>query len=151
MAADDTFPEAQRTMGALLRAPWQVLAARVYGTLAEGGYPDIRPSHGVVFRYIGADGSRIVELAERAGMTKQSMAALVDYLAEHGYLTVAPDPRDGRAKLARLTNRGRAVQRAALQLSRQVEAEWSALIGEQEMVTLRTLLECLYDHLKATD
>lgn len=148
MAAEKTFPEAQRTLGALLRAPWQVLAERVYGALAAGGYPDIRPAHGAVFRYIGADGSRIVELAARAGMTKQSMAVLVDYLAERRYLTVTPDPRDGRAKRVRLTPRGREVQRAAQKLSQQVEAEWAALIGEREMATLRQLLERLYDRLQ---
>lgn len=145
---ESTFPEAERTIGALLRAPWQVLAERVYTALAERGYHDIRPSHGVIFRYIGSDGSRIVELAERAGMTKQSMAVLVEYLAEHGYLKIAPDPRDGRAKLVRLTKKGNEVQRAAQNLSRQVEAEWAKRIGAEEMATLRSLLERLYDQLK---
>lgn len=147
MAEEKTFPETERTLGALLRAPWQVLAERVYGALAAS-YPDIRPAHGAVFRYIGAEGSRIVDLAARAGMTKQSMAVLVDYLAAHRYLTVTPDPRDGRAKQVCLTRRGRAVQRKAQKLSQQIEAEWAALIGEGEMTTLRHLLERLYDRLE---
>lgn len=146
--ADNTLPEIERTIGALLRVPWQVLAERVYSALAAGGYPEIRPAHGVVFRYIHADGSRIVELAERAGMTKQSMAVLVDYLAAHGHVRVEPDPSDGRAKRVRLTRRGKEVQRTALKLSRQVEAEWAALIGEREMASLRRLLERLYDCLQ---
>ncbi|MEW6647652.1 MAG: MarR family winged helix-turn-helix transcriptional regulator [Pseudomonadota bacterium] len=146
--ADSTLPEIERTIGALLRVPWQVLAERVYGALAAGGYPEIRPAHGVVFRYIRAEGSRIVELAERAGMTKQSMAVLVDHLATHGYVSVEPDPSDGRAKRVRLTRSGKEVQRAALKLSRQVEAEWAALIGAQEMASLRQLLERLYDSLQ---
>lgn len=151
MASDNTLPEIERTMGALLRTPWQVLAERVYGALAEGGYPDIRPAHGVVFRYIRRDGSRVVELAERAGMTKQSMAVLVDYLVGRGYASVEPDPSDGRAKLVRLTQKGKRVQLAALKLSHKVEAEWAALIGEREMENLRELLERLYVQLKSTN
>ena len=37
------------------------------------------------------------ELAERAHLTKQSMAYLVEALAQSGYVTIAPDPEDGRA------------------------------------------------------
>ena len=147
MKIDSTLPENERTIGALLRAPWQVLAERVYGQLAEAGYPDIRPAHGAVFRYICTEGSRVVELAERAGMTKLSMAALVDYLVGHGYAIVGPDPNDGRAKRVQLTKKGKVVQLAALNLSRQVEAEWASLIGEQEMASLRGLLEKLYEEL----
>jgi len=149
MTSESTFPENERTIGALLRTPWQVLADRVYGALAEAGYPDIRPAHGVVFRYIRPDGSRVVELAEQAGITKQSMAGLVDYLVSNGYASVEPDPSDGRAKLVRLTQKGKSVQRAALKLSRKVEAEWAMLIGEREMTSLRVLLERLYVKLKA--
>lgn len=135
-------------MGALLRTPWQVLADRVYGELAEAGYSDIRPAHGAVFRYIRSGGSRVVELAEQAGMTKQSMAMLVDHLVRQDYASIGPDPRDGRAKLVRLTDKGKQVQLAALALSREVEQDWASLIGKTEMATLRSLLEKLYERLK---
>ena len=35
-----------------------------------------------------------------------------------------PDPTDGRAKLIHLTSQGQKVQQMAIQISRQVEAEW---------------------------
>lgn len=148
MTSNQSFPESHRTFGALLRAPWRVLAERVYGQLAGLGFPEIRPAQGVVFRHIQPVGSRIVDLAEAADMTKQSMAYLVGSLEQHGYVTIAPDPQDGRAKRVKLTARGEKVQRAALRLSRQVEREWAALIGQDEMTTLRRLLERLYDALE---
>jgi DNA-binding MarR family transcriptional regulator len=103
----------------------------------ERGFPDIRPAHGAVFRYIAEEGSRVSDLADRAGMTKQSMAYLVAYLEEHGYVTLVPDARDGRAKLARVTDRGAAVQAAAAALSREVEGEWAHALGGESMAALR--------------
>src|SRR3712207_8110617 len=45
--------------------------------------------------------------SERAGMTKQSMGYLVDYLQQHGYLERVPDPDDQRAQTIRITPKDR--------------------------------------------
>jgi DNA-binding MarR family transcriptional regulator len=145
---DNTFPDRNRTLGALLRAPWEVLSERVYDELARSGFPEIRPAHGAVFRFIAPEGSRVVELAEAAGMAKQSMTYLVRTLEQHGYVAIRPDPEDGRARLVRLTRRGEQVQHSALRLTRRIEKEWAKLIGEEEMARLRELLESLYDALR---
>ena len=73
-------------------------------------------------------------------MTKQSMAYLVDALAASGYVIVAPDPDDRRAKRVRLTARGEAVWDALLALSAAAEADLAAQIGAAKMATLRSLL-----------
>lgn len=148
MAIDKTYPERQRTIGALLRTPFQHLASEVYDKLSQAGHDEIRQAHSVIFRYILPEGSRITELAEKAGITKQSMAALVEHLHTHGYVRIEPDPNDGRAKLVVLTARGEAVQREAERLSREVERRWAAALGESEMATLRSLLDRLYEHLE---
>lgn len=140
--------EQQRTFGALLRGPYQVLATRVYEELAERGYTDVRIAHGVVFRHIAPEGSRITELAERAQLTKQSMGALVDYLRERGYVELHPDPADGRAKLVRLTERGRMLQLTALEISAQVEQSLADSLGEEKLAQLRLLLEELNEVLR---
>lgn len=102
----------------------------------------------MVFRYILPQGSRITELADRAGITKQSMASLVEHLQKHGYVSIHPDPDDGRAKRVLLTERGEEVQHEARRLSEQVERRWAEMIGEQEMAQLRALLERLSGQLK---
>jgi DNA-binding MarR family transcriptional regulator len=142
--------EERRTLGALLRLPYEALARRVYGALAESGFPDIRPAHGVVFRFILPGGSRASDMAERAHMTKQSMAYLVDYLAERGYVTFVPDPSDGRAKLVRLTDRGEAALERLLAISRDTEAEVARLLGEGDLTHLRGLLARLHQLLGGT-
>lgn len=137
--------ESVKTIGALLRLPFELLVDRVYSELATSGFEDIRPAHGSVFRYISPDGSRLTELAECAQMTKQSMTYLIEYLHKHGYVEMIPDPTDGRAKLIRLTAQGTEVQQTAIQISRQVEAEWATQIGQRKMSQLRRLLEELSD------
>ena len=139
----DTRPvtERQRTLGALLRLPYEALQREVYGGLAARGFPEIRPAHSAVFRHIAPEGSRLTALAERAGMTKQSMAYLVDGLAAAGHLTSTPDPVDGRARIVRLTPKGEGVLAALLALSAEAEARVAERIGEKRAGKLRRYLE----------
>jgi DNA-binding MarR family transcriptional regulator len=132
MASRKNPTEETGSLGALLRLPYQRLSRLVYGELAESGFANISP-----------DGSRVTEMAERARMTKQSMGYLVDALTERGYVTLTPDPTDGRANLVCLTPRGEAFVAAAMALSAQIEADAAAEIGTEEMARLRDLLRRL--------
>lgn len=148
---DRNVTEARRTLGALLRRPYDLLARRVYGALAAHGFPDVRIAHSAVFRHIAPRGSRLTDLAERAGIAKQSMAYLVETLAAGGYVTSAPDPSDGRARLVRLTARGKRVQQTLMDLSAEAEAECAAAIGADRLTTLRELLAELATALEAEE
>lgn len=144
-----TFPDRQRTLGSLLRLPYQALQTAVYAALAERGFADLRAAHSAVFRHIDAEGTRQTVLAERAGMTKQSMAYLVDALSQAGYLVVGADPHDGRARRVSLTRRGRQAMRALLELSADFEQRLAARVGAAKMARLRALLEDVADALAA--
>jgi len=135
-----SFTEERGTLGALLRLPYQRLLVRLYGRLAESGFADIRPAHSSVFRNIQPGGSRVTDLADRAQLTKQSMAYLVTYLEEKGYVNLSPDPEDGRAKLVCLTERGHAFMDAALDLSKRIELELAETMGTAGVERLRELL-----------
>ena len=135
-----TAPERAESLGALLRRPYARLQARVYQSLAASGFPEIRPAHSAVFRHIVPEGSRLVDLADLAGMTKQSMAAQVEHLAEHGYVSVAPDPEDGRAKRVKLTARGKRFVAAALAASKALEDLLADRLGASAVRDLRRLL-----------
>lgn len=141
MGTSAPFPDQARTLGALLRAPYRKLADRLYDDLAGRGFSEIRPAHGAVFRHIQPEGSRLTDLAEHAGLTKQSMAYLVGHLEEHGYVALYPDPDDGRAKRVRLTRRGHAFVAALLKASAAAEAELAARLGPARLRQLRELLE----------
>ena len=88
-------------------------------SMAERGYPNARSGHAVIALTIDRRaGTRLTELAERARMTKQGMMLLVDDLEGRGFLRRVADPEDARAKIVRLTTKGRtyvAESRRALQ------------------------------------
>ncbi|MDC7676180.1 MarR family winged helix-turn-helix transcriptional regulator [Asticcacaulis machinosus] len=138
-----TIPGTKATLGSLLRRPYEYLQAKVYGELSARGFPDIRPAHSSLLRYIRPEGSRVVDLAERAQITKQSMAYLVGDLEGLGYVTVVPDPDDGRAKRVMLTTRGQAVWTTLIELSLAAEVNCAELIGADDMATLRRILQNL--------
>jgi len=127
-------------IGILLRVPFQEVVSRVSEGLAEAGFDDIRPAHTAVFQHIRAEGSRLTELAERAQLTKQSMAYLVDYLDQRGYVERQADPTDRRASLIVLTERGWAEVRAALKIIAAIEQDWASRLGKRRMQELRALL-----------
>src|SRR5215470_5077815 len=88
-----------RQIGALLRVPFLTVVDRIYNGLVAAGFDDIARAHLAVFRHIDqTTGSRLIDLAEEAQISKQSMDYLVDHLEERGYVVRAADPHDKRAK-----------------------------------------------------
>ncbi|MFT3996697.1 MAG: MarR family winged helix-turn-helix transcriptional regulator [Asticcacaulis sp.] len=128
------------TLGQLLRQPYERLQKEVYASLAAHGFPDIRPAHSSLFRYVAPEGSRVSDLADAAQMTKQSMAYLTADLENLGYVTVGPDPQDGRAKRVVLTERGLSVRSHLIGISLEFENRCAALIGEARIRDLRAIL-----------
>jgi len=115
--------------------------------LSARGFGDIRPAHGALAQHIGDRGSRITDLAQLAQVTKPTVVYLVNELGRLGYVERIPDPADGRAKLVRLTERGRRAQQAARELVAQIEEDWTRALGRQDFDSLRTLLERLHEAL----
>ena len=107
------------------------------------GFTDIRPGHGCVFGTIDPEGSRLTDLAERANMTKQSVGEATSDLEQRGYVERVPDPDDGRAKIIRLTKRGREAQAIGRRLIAEVEREWAERFGEERVAALREALEAI--------
>ena len=113
--------------------------------VTAAGYADIRPGHGCVFGGIDPEkGSRLTDLADRAMMTKQSVGEVVSDLEKRGYVERIPDPEDGRAKIIRLTTKGRDVYLTGWQLNDEIEKEWAARFGEDRVAALREVLELVH-------
>jgi DNA-binding MarR family transcriptional regulator len=109
--------------------------------LKDAGHPDIRQGHGCVFRFIHEGGSRLTDLAESSGLSKQAVGEVVDDLEKLGYVERAPDPQDGRAKVIKLTGRGAEAHRTALQLFADIERDLAERYGAERVETMRKLLE----------
>jgi DNA-binding MarR family transcriptional regulator len=151
MSSEQHFTPTERArpdnLGILLREPFRIASARLHERFAERGHPEVRAPHGNVLQFLDASGTRVSALAERAQMTKQSMAELVAHLERHGYVERVPDPEDRRAKLVRATARGQEIYEIAREFVVDVEAEWTAKLGERKIATLRRLLKELNEKL----
>jgi DNA-binding MarR family transcriptional regulator len=141
MQADSDLPT-RPPMIRLLNVANNQFAEELTDKLAAVGLGDLRPGHGCVFGNIDPEGgSRLTELAERANMTKQSVGEFASDLEQLGYLERVPDPNDGRAKIIRLTDRGRRAYWIGRQLIDELEREWGARYGEERIAALREGLE----------
>jgi DNA-binding MarR family transcriptional regulator len=117
----------------------------VHGALVDGissgvaarGFADVRPAHGFAFARLSAGGATITQLAEHLDVTRQAAAQLVDELTAKGYVERRPHPRDARARLIVLTDRGRACTRAAEEAIAETLRPWEAALGAKRMLALR--------------
>jgi DNA-binding MarR family transcriptional regulator len=132
---------APENLAILLREPFRAGTDLLHRRFAERGHPDIRPPHGNVMQFLDDAGTRVSVLAERAQITKQSMAELVVHLERLGYVERVPDPSDRRAKLVRATPRGKQLYAIARDVVVEIEADWTKRLGKAKMRTLRELLE----------
>ena len=130
-------------LGLLLFIPYRALEMRVFDALAAAGFDDFTPAQARIFQRIGPDGTRLTELAEQAGVTKQTAGFLVDQLERGGYVRRAPDPTDARARLVQIADRGRATIPVANRVIAEIEAEWTAHLGVTRTTQLRQALTAL--------
>lgn len=127
----------------LLDAAFDAFASELERRVGDTAFSDIRITHGCVFGNIEPDGSRLTELAQRARMTKQSVGEVATELEQRGYLERVPDPSDGRAKIIRLTERGREARALGRGIIDEIEREWAERYGAERVAALRDALEAI--------
>ena len=130
----------QMLIGALLRVPAQAIHRRIINELNTAGFNELRLPHMAVLQFPGPDGVRPGLLAERAGMSKQALNQLLRSLEGLGYLARSDAPDEGRARIVRLTKRGRAAYVKIHEILRDIEREWSAELGPKRFTQLKELL-----------
>lgn len=91
----------------------------------------VTAAHVHITRHLALAGSRLTDLAQQAGMTKQAMGDLVTQCEAWGLVTRAPDPSDARARLVRFTPTGLAWLHAFRKAVAQAEAEFRAEVGNE--------------------
>src|SRR4029078_12957952 len=111
-------PASEMLIGALLRVPAQAIHRRIINELNAAGFTELPLPHMAVLQFPGPDRVRPGLLAERAGMSKQAMNQLLRRLEGFGYLERYDAPDEGRARIARLTRRGRAAYTKAHEILR---------------------------------
>jgi len=132
-------------IGALLRVPAQAIHRRIIKELNAAGFEELRVPHMAVLQFPGPDSVRPSVLAERAGISKQAMNQLLRSLGALGYLARSDAPDEGRARIVRLTKRGRTAYAKIHEILRAVEHEWTAELGAKRFAELKGLLIRIWD------
>lgn len=101
----------------------------------------ISAAHIHIIRHLSLQGSRLSELADSAGMTKQSMGDLVNQCEAWGLVQREVDPRDARAKIVRFTPMGHDWLDAFAWAVQRAEAELREQVGPDVATVLRLGLE----------
>lgn len=119
--------------------------------LREEGFADFTGSETAVLRNVESGGSRITDIARRTNVTPQAISQLVAGLERKGYLTNAPDPTDGRARLVRLTDRGLALIARGQEITGELHERWAEILGAEALGELQRLLAHLVSGLGLDD
>lgn len=139
----------QQHIGRLLQRAARAFSVRAAEKLHARGHKGLSLAHTTLLSYLDLDGTRITVLAERAGMTKQSMGQLVRELEQQGYVSRQPDLSDRRAVLVTFTEAGWRFLADASVIKQEIEGEYAAILGAERLEDLRALLRLLSDNADA--
>ena len=146
MSSDSSdHPNRERSpyIGAMLGRVWQWVRDQLYASVVVAGYDDLNAAHVGLWRYPGLEGLRPSQLADRVGITKQSVNDLIRHLEQHGYLLRVPDPADGRARVIRLTSKGRRLEETIYAEAGAAQLRIAEILGARRFAQLHSSLELL--------
>ena len=111
--------------------------------LVAAGFKDVRQSHGYVVQHLIAQDRTITELAGRMEVSQQAASKVVAEMKALGILESAPGD-DRRAKLIRLSARGRDAVTQTREARRRIETRLIKAIGARKYANgKRVLIACL--------
>ena len=90
-------------------------------------------------------------VADRTDMDKVKVSRATASLVAANLLEQGPAPHDGRARLLRLTRKGRSVHDGIVPLAVALESQMAAGLTDQEWSMLRSCLRRLQQHLRTMD
>ena len=105
------------------------------------GY-DLTPQQFGLLRFLWQeDGITQAELSAKSHIDRTTTGGLIDRLEKEGLLARCSHPEDRRAYRICLTEKGRALQPKLTPLAATVEQKFTAKLDQQEVETLKYLLE----------
>ena len=143
--------EAQRLGNSLVRLG-RLTYQRTVERLRARGLSELRLSYTTLLPHLDrVEGSRVTELAERMGVTKQAAGQMVTQLEQAQLVTRRPDPKDGRARRVELTTQGFEVLLAGLEVFAELESELEEALGSERMDAFRSSADQSRRYLESLD
>jgi DNA-binding MarR family transcriptional regulator len=121
----------------------RVYNRRLVDGLHARGFTDFQPAFPQVLSNLDTKGTRIGVLAARAGVSRQAAGQLVGEIERCGYVERRQADDDARATVVTFTPRGRKLLDAVFELVLEVEASFSAVLGDRGFERLRQSMTAL--------
>ena len=150
MSSNSSGPDGRRPpyVGAMLGVVWQWVRVQLHAGVVAAGFDHLSAAHVALWRYPGLEGVRPSQLADRVGITKQSVNDLLGHLEGHGYLLRVPDSVDGRARVIQLTAKGRRLQETIYAAAGAAQQQIEEILGPRRFAQLHGSLELLTEQLE---
>ncbi len=132
----------ERVADAMRAASRTYIVALLEG-LAEEGHLGLTAASVALLALIPQDGAQAVAIARASRRSKQATGKLLAELEVLGFVERIEDPTDMRARLVRLTKRGRAAIAAGVAIKARLSKRATAILGEEAMARLHTDLSKL--------
>ncbi len=111
------------------------------GRVDNAGYGGLSVSHAFAVQLIGSGVATITALSGAMRMTPQAVSALVNQLAERGFVVKGRKAHDARARILTLTGEGDQLATVIAIALRNIEREWSDLIGAERLADVAAALD----------
>ncbi len=128
-------------VGAALRLAHEVVRDEIFARIQDAGHPGFTRATFPLWRFEGLDGRQPSEIARTSGLSKQAVNDQIGALERLGYLERVSHPADGRARVVRLTERGRELDSAVRAAAQAVEEALAEEIGEPAWQEFRAVLD----------
>jgi DNA-binding MarR family transcriptional regulator len=108
---------------------------------------ELQPSFPSLLANLDLEGSRIGVLAMRAGVTRQAAGQLLVEIEAAGFVSLTPDPDDGRATLVQFTPKGRKLFAAVIQVVEEFDRRLADILTEKDFDLMRANLAMIADRI----
>jgi DNA-binding MarR family transcriptional regulator len=132
-------------IGSLLKKIYRVYSIELMKELQSRGFNDLRASFLEILMYLSEnDGPSIKMIGKACGLKKQTMTSHLNELERRGYITRSHSEHDKREQLVYLTDYGEKFKLNLLQVTNDLEKQYTSKIGEVELDRVEMMLDNLY-------
>lgn len=133
----------QEHIGRLLLRAHRAFSEQALRKLRKLGHTRLSMVHTTLLPHLDVNGTQATVLAERMGITKQAAGRIIADLEHEGYVQRLPNPTDQRASIIVFTDAGRQYLVDAYQVKKEIESEYTDLLGVERMQQFRSILQDL--------
>lgn len=132
-------------IGGLLKKIYRVYSVELLKELQARGFNDLRASFLEILIYLSeVDGPSIKMIGKACGLKKQTMTSHLNELERRGYIRRENSEQDKREQLVFLTDYGEKFKLNLIQVTNQLEKEYTSKVGEVELDRVEMMLDNLY-------